>query len=117
MDVATVVSASIGLVAVAVGSSATWLSEAKGRDFLNGDELKEIPASRKKRLVILRWLVNKFDFGVQYPEAQVNEIIKRHHPDFATLRREFIGNGLMERENAVYWRVEDKVEDKIEDKD
>lgn len=87
------------------------------RDFLNGDELKEIPASRKKRLVILRWLVNKFDFGVQYPEAQVNEIIKRHHPDFATLRREFIGNGLMERENAVYWRVEDKVEDKIEDKD
>ncbi|MHB1630128.1 MAG: DUF2087 domain-containing protein [Bacilli bacterium] len=37
--------------------------------------------------------------------AEVNEIIGRHHPDFATLRRELIGNGLMEREHGVYWRI------------
>src|SRR4028119_1425426 len=36
--------------------------------------IKEIPASRKKRLVILKWLANQFEIGVNYPELQVNEI-------------------------------------------
>ena len=75
------------------------------RDFLDGDRLKEIPASRKKRQVILKWLVDQFEPSVRYPEAEVNEIIKRHHPDAATLRREFIASKLMQRENGVYWRV------------
>ncbi|MDZ8024774.1 MAG: metalloregulator ArsR/SmtB family transcription factor [Nostoc sp. SerVER01] len=66
--------------------------------------LKEIPASRKKRLVILKWLANRFEIGVQYPERTVNDILKRYHPDYATLRRELIGYELMQRENAVYWR-------------
>ncbi|MDZ8189796.1 MAG: metalloregulator ArsR/SmtB family transcription factor [Nostoc sp. ChiSLP02] len=68
--------------------------------------LKEIPASRKKRLVILKWLANKFEIGVQYPERAVNDILKRYHPDYATLRRELIGYQLMERENGVYWRYD-----------
>ncbi len=75
------------------------------RSFLEGDRLVRIPATRKKRLVVLRWLVDKFEAGVKYPERTVNEIIKRHHPDSATLRREFIINGLMERKNGVYWRL------------
>ncbi|MFN6569935.1 metalloregulator ArsR/SmtB family transcription factor [Dendronalium sp. ChiSLP03b] len=73
---------------------------------LNGvQRLKEIPASRKKRLVILKWLTSKFDPGVQYPELTVNEILKCYHPDCATLRRELIGYQLMQRENGVYWRM------------
>ncbi|WP_029420193.1 metalloregulator ArsR/SmtB family transcription factor [Alicyclobacillus macrosporangiidus] len=80
------------------------------RDFLIGDQLKEIPASRKKRLVILKWLADKFEWDVRYPESQVNEILKRHHPDFATLRRELIGNQLMDRDNGVYWRIPNKAE-------
>jgi DNA-binding HxlR family transcriptional regulator len=75
------------------------------RDFLNGEELKEIPASRKKRIVILKWLAAKFEPGVRYLESEVNEILGRHHPDYATLRRELVGNGLMRRENGVYWRI------------
>ncbi|MEH2165892.1 MAG: metalloregulator ArsR/SmtB family transcription factor [Nostoc sp.] len=67
--------------------------------------LKEIPASRKKRLVILKWLANQFDVGVNYPERLVNEILKRYHPDCATLRRELIACQLMQRENGVYWRT------------
>jgi DNA-binding transcriptional ArsR family regulator len=66
--------------------------------------LKEIPASRKKRLVILQWLASQFEVGVNYPERMVNEILKRYHPDCATLRRELIGYQLMQRENGVYWR-------------
>lgn len=74
------------------------------KNYLDGNLIQEIPASRKKRLVILKWLVSKFEQGVNYPERQVNEIIKRHHPDCATLRRELIGYQLMQRENGVYWR-------------
>ncbi|MBE3560286.1 MAG: metalloregulator ArsR/SmtB family transcription factor [Ktedonobacteraceae bacterium] len=76
-------------------------------DFFDGMRLKEIPASRKKRMVILRWLANQFEYNRIYSEAQVNEIIERHHPDTATLRRELISakEGLMKRENQLYWRV------------
>ncbi|MBW4560159.1 MAG: metalloregulator ArsR/SmtB family transcription factor [Mojavia pulchra JT2-VF2] len=65
--------------------------------------LKEIPASRKKRLVILKWLASKFEVGVQYPERTVNETLQRYHHDYATLRRELVGYQLMQRENGVYW--------------
>lgn len=75
------------------------------RDFLEGERLKEIPASRKKREVVLRWLVEHFEPELRYTEAQVNEILKRHHPDFATLRREFIGHKLMTRDLGLYWRL------------
>jgi predicted transcriptional regulator len=67
--------------------------------------LKEIPASRKKRLVILKWLANQFDVGVNYPERLVNDILKRYHIDCATLRRELIACQLMQQENGIYWRT------------
>lgn len=75
------------------------------RNFLEGDRLKEIPASRKKRWVILKWLVNRFEPETQYPEAIVNEVLQRSHPDCATLRRELIGYQMMQREHGVYWRL------------
>ncbi|HVH12930.1 MAG TPA: metalloregulator ArsR/SmtB family transcription factor [Longimicrobium sp.] len=73
--------------------------------FLDGDRLTKIPDIRKKREVILRWLAERFEHGRRYPEPELNEIIKRHHPDTATLRRELVGAKLMARENGVYWRV------------
>jgi hypothetical protein len=75
------------------------------RDFMVGERLKEIPASRKKRSVILRWLAGQFDPGRTYAEAEVNEILRRFHEDSASLRREMIGEKLMRREGATYWRV------------
>jgi predicted transcriptional regulator len=74
------------------------------RDFFEGERLKDIPASRKKREVVLRWLVSRFQTGVQYREVEVNEVLKPHHPDTATLRRELVGAGLLQREQSVYWR-------------
>jgi DNA-binding transcriptional ArsR family regulator len=74
------------------------------RDFFEGPVLKEIPANRKKRSVVLRWLATLFEPGTRYPEAQVNEIIKRHHPDASTLRREMIGEHLLQRDQGMYWR-------------
>lgn len=75
------------------------------RDFLDDGRLKEIPAYRKKRQIILRWLVTQFEVGRIYPENEVNEIILRHHPDSAQLRRELIGEKLMAREHGMYRRI------------
>ncbi|MDX2242971.1 MAG: metalloregulator ArsR/SmtB family transcription factor [Leptolyngbyaceae cyanobacterium bins.302] len=74
-------------------------------NFLEGDRIKEIPASRKKRLVILKWLVNRFQENVDYPEKMVNAVITQHHPDCATLRRELIGYQMMQRQDGVYRRL------------
>jgi predicted DNA-binding protein YlxM (UPF0122 family) len=73
--------------------------------YMEDGRLREIPSSRKKRWVILKWLVQQFEMGDLYPERSLNEIIKQIHPDTATLRREMVGYRMMERENGVYWRV------------
>ena len=73
--------------------------------FVMDDRLTQIPARFKKRLVILRWLVQDFEFDRRYAEREVNEIIQRHHPDYASLRRYMIENKLMQRDKGIYWRL------------
>jgi DNA-binding transcriptional ArsR family regulator len=71
-------------------------------NYLDKGRLKVIPASRKKRLVILRWLAEKFEAGQDYPEATVNQVIERFHWDSATLRREMIGYRMFSRKSGIY---------------
>ena len=75
------------------------------RTYLVDDRLTKVPDVRKKRDVVLRWLAERFEEGRRYSEAEVNELIGRVHPDFATLRRELVGARLMQRHEGVYWRV------------
>ena len=76
------------------------------RNFVDGEgRLKSIPASRKKRGAVLRWLMRDFAEDRRYPEAEVNALIQAHHEDCATLRREMIGHRMLARENGVYWRL------------
>jgi hypothetical protein len=81
-----------------------WERKVLG-SFLEGDRIEAIPAGYKKRLVVLKWLISHFEEGVKYSEKELNEIISRHHPDYCTLRREFVINSLMEREGGLYWRI------------
>lgn len=78
--------------------------------FVVEGRLRDIPVQRRKRDVILRWLVSHFEWGRRYPEREVNEILKRFHWDSATLRREMIMTRLMARENSQYWRLEETPE-------
>ncbi|HEY0106251.1 MAG TPA: metalloregulator ArsR/SmtB family transcription factor [Rhizomicrobium sp.] len=74
--------------------------------FLDKDgTLKQIPASRKKRGAVLRWLMADFAGGRRYGEAEVNEKIRAHHWDCATLRRELIGHDMLARKDRIYWRL------------
>jgi hypothetical protein len=76
-------------------------------NFLRSDgRLKAIPAQRRKRMVVLRHLATFFRLGRRYRESEVNRILKRFHPDTATLRREMVGEGLLQRAAGEYRRIE-----------
>src|SRR5262245_19767311 len=75
------------------------------RNYLEGERLTQIPAKHSKRMIILAWLADKFDTGMKYPEKTVNEMLKRYHPDCASLRRALVDHGFMQREGGVYWRI------------
>lgn len=75
------------------------------KTYLEEGRLKQIPASRRKRLVILKWLARHFDLGTTYPEREVNQIIQQFHTDCETLRRELIGYQMMQRDKGIYWRL------------
>jgi hypothetical protein len=72
------------------------------RAFFDGPRLKQIPASRKKRVVVLRRLLERFEPGKDYPEKHVNEMLQTAHDDFATLRRELVDYGFMTRDKGIY---------------
>jgi predicted transcriptional regulator len=77
------------------------------RDFTLPDgHLKEIPAQRKKLDIVLQHVARAFTPGLRYGEKEVNEMLSRFHADTATLRRELVGGGLMERQSGEYWLKE-----------
>jgi DNA-binding transcriptional ArsR family regulator len=72
------------------------------RAFFDGPRLRQIPASRKKRVVVLRHLLAQFEPGKDYPEKRVNQILQMAHEDFATLRRELVDYGFLTRDRGIY---------------
>ncbi|WP_226657565.1 metalloregulator ArsR/SmtB family transcription factor [Pseudalkalibacillus hwajinpoensis] len=81
----------------------TLKAQAVINNFIAADgTLKQIPSQRKKKIIILKHLINGLERGRKYPEKEINEYIKKFHPDFATIRREFIINHFMYRENNIY---------------
>jgi hypothetical protein len=73
------------------------------RSFITPDgKLKQIPAQRKKKLFVFEHMVRGLERGRKYQEKEINEYIKTFHEDFATIRREFVMNQYMYRENGIY---------------
>lgn len=73
--------------------------------FLRRGRLVGIPAQLKKRQILLEKLVQEFEPDRTYTEREVNQILVEWHDDVATLRRDLIGQGLMQRESGRYWRI------------
>ena len=91
--------------AAVADSSATAAERERAkvlRDFFEGDRLKQIPAQRKKRVVVLEHLLRRFEPGRAYPEREVNDLLRAAHEDVATLRRELVDYGFMNREQSIY---------------
>jgi hypothetical protein len=78
--------------------------EAVLRSYFRGGRLREIPARRSKRRIVLTRLALEFEPGVKYPERRVNEVLKRFHADYASLRRHLVDEDFLSRERGQYWR-------------
>ncbi len=75
------------------------------RQFFRGGRLVSIPAARSKRLLVLKFLAERFAPGQLYAEKEVNETLRELHPDYASLRRYLIDEGFMDRRQGRYWRA------------
>jgi biotin operon repressor len=75
-------------------------------NFLVGGRLVSIPRQRKKREAVLRHLVKQFASGREYSEPEVNAVLGAFHEDVATLRRELVGYGMLDRNQGQYRRAE-----------
>lgn len=71
-------------------------------NFFQEGKLKNIPAQRKKKLIVLEYLVKDLQKGRTYQEKEINEYIQQFHEDFATIKREFVMCDFMTRENGEY---------------
>jgi hypothetical protein len=71
--------------------------------------LKLIPEQKKRILIVLDYIAGGIRPGVEYSEKEINETLKRFHPDSTTLRRYLIDHGYLERDRdgSRYWRVAD----------
>jgi hypothetical protein len=74
--------------------------------FIVDDRLVSIPAQEKKKLVVLRYLLERcFTDDRPYPEKEVNQRLALFHPDVASLRRYLVAYGLVTRQAGIYRRA------------
>jgi hypothetical protein len=77
------------------------------RPYFDGRTLRSIPSRRKPRAAVVLELLSWFTPGRRYAEAEVNELLKAAHEDFAFLRRELVNYRYLERTtDGVYWTCE-----------
>jgi len=76
------------------------------KSFVRNSRITAIPVGYKKKLVVLKWLADKFEKDIRYPEKQVNAVINMYHEDHASLRRYLVDFGFMKRDKGIYWRIE-----------
>lgn len=73
--------------------------------FFEYGKLRAIPAQQKKERIVLEVIVQNFEFDRIYSEQQVNAIISECYEDYCTIRRDMVGEHLLDRNTNEYWRV------------
>jgi hypothetical protein len=67
--------------------------------------LLRFPKKEKKKIIVLRQLIQRFESQRKYSEKEVNEILINAFHDYVTLRRYLIEYGFMDRypDGSCYW--------------
>ena len=94
-----------GRVAALAAGPQSWEDKVLGVFLQKDGTFTHLPASRRKRWVLLKFLAEAFEDGRRYKESEVNDILQRRHWDSATMRREMVGWRMLAREHGVYWRL------------
>nr|WP_243734971.1 DUF2087 domain-containing protein [Paenibacillus turpanensis] len=75
--------------------------------FPNGIEgpISEFPKKEKRKLVILRQLMRRFEPNRSYTEKEVNAVLEQAFDDYVTIRRYLIEYGFLDRkpDGSAYW--------------
>jgi hypothetical protein len=90
--------------------SRTSAPESVLRTFLPHGHLVSMPRAGRKRQIVLEYLVNTFEPGIRYSEAEVNAALEPFWTDVAALRRYLVDAQLLERGNGIYWRIGGQVD-------
>ena len=73
--------------------------------FFKYGKLQSIPVQRKKKLICYEVIAENFIPGKVYSEKQLDEIISQIHEDYCTIRRDMIGEGILQRNGNKYVRL------------
>ncbi|MBI4858132.1 MAG: DUF2087 domain-containing protein [Acetobacterium woodii] len=85
----------------------------KIKPFLNEEgKITQIPAKQSKKLLVYKYLAEKFDCDQEYSEKSVNQLINSWHTfgDFILLRRGLVETGFLCRlpDGSKYWKNKEK---------
>jgi hypothetical protein len=72
--------------------------------------ITRMPEKYGRQLIVLEQIVQCFEPGHRYPEAEVNTVLSRFHADYAALRRYLVDAALLTRAEGLYWRSGGSVE-------
>ncbi|MBT5420500.1 MAG: DUF2087 domain-containing protein, partial [Candidatus Cloacimonetes bacterium] len=72
------------------------------KTFMKDGKIRQIPAQKQKRWIVFEQILNEFEFGKEYNEKDVNQIIQKYNEDYCSIRRSFIEEHVMSRQDYVY---------------
>jgi len=75
------------------------------KNYIKDGKITLFPSKEKKKIVILQYIIDKFEIHKKYTEKAVNEIIISMVEDYVSARRYLIEYGFMDRNNdgSEYW--------------
>ncbi|HCR36279.1 hypothetical protein A2130_01310 [Candidatus Woesebacteria bacterium GWC2_33_12] len=77
--------------------------------YLKDGKIETFPSKRKKIIIVLEYLITKFEMNKKYAEKEINEILNNNHlfDNPLLLRRELIDNKYLSRtsDGKAYWRI------------
>jgi hypothetical protein len=79
------------------------------RPFVSDGRLTRLPARWARRRAVLDYVVQSFEPGRRFPEKEVDVVLRAWcaggATDYVTLRRHLVDEGLLGREDGIYWRT------------
>lgn len=69
------------------------------KKYMKDNTIVQIPKKNKDKLILLSYVTNMFEPGIDYAEGEINLILKSVYKDYALLRRYLIDFRFMERSN------------------
>lgn len=80
--------------------------------FFKDGRLQVIPRKQKAKDALFDALIDRFEFGRDYSEKEVNEVLAAVYDDYAILRRYLVDTGYLERDpyGRHYWRADNNDE-------